>query len=303
MPPVGRVNITAADAVGTAPITTIELADNLGDPTADDLHDIAATALANDAYRATAISGKVAKAGDTMFGKLTISPSTAVQGLQVSAGAGSNQNAIQATGDGIGPAIVGTGGSNAAGASFTAGGGDNFGARGIGAGNEVGLEGSGGTTGAGVRARAGTASTDTAPTIAILSVDGGMTMTGVVSPKSDVDPGQDFCQFPQSMITASAILECTAGTKTIRTVGGKKIGFNIASWTGDAMGVATVTFTRALPGNNYRMHIDASDGYDARWNGVQNVGNFQFIVRNATTNATVDLTTETVTISVSCVGF
>ena len=59
-----------------------------------------------------------------------------------------------------------------AGASFTAGGGNNFGARGIGSGNEVGLEGSGGTTGAGVRARAGTASTDTAPTIAILSVDG-----------------------------------------------------------------------------------------------------------------------------------
>jgi len=260
-------------------------------------------ALANDAYRATAISGKVAKAGDTMTGKLTISPSTAVQGLQVSAGAGSNQNAIQATGDGIGPAIIGTGGTNAAGASFTAGGGNNFGARGIGSGNEVGLEGSGGTTGAGVRARAGTASTDTAPTVAVLSVDGGMTMTGVVSPKSDVDPGQDFCQFPQSMITASAILECTAGTKTIRTVSSKKVGFNIASWTGDASGVATVTFTRALPGNNYRMHVDASDGFDARWNGVQNVGNFQFIVRDATTNATVDLTSATVTISVTCIGF
>ena len=32
MPPVGRVNITAADAVGTAPITTIELPDNGGKP-------------------------------------------------------------------------------------------------------------------------------------------------------------------------------------------------------------------------------------------------------------------------------
>ena len=107
-----------------------------------------------------------------------------------------------------------------------------------------------------------------------------MTMTSVVSPKSDVDPGQDFCQFPQSMITASAILECAAGTKPSGPLA-EKIGFNIASWTGDAMGVATVTFTRALPGNNYRMHVDASDGFDARWNGVQNVGNFQFIVRNA----------------------
>jgi hypothetical protein len=51
MPPVGRVDITAADVVGTPPITSIELSDNGGDPTADDLHNIAAMALANDAIR------------------------------------------------------------------------------------------------------------------------------------------------------------------------------------------------------------------------------------------------------------
>ena len=62
-----------------------------------------------------------------MTGKPTISPVNRRPGVQVSAGAGSNQNAIQATGDGIGPAIIGTGGTNAAGASFTAGGGNNFG--------------------------------------------------------------------------------------------------------------------------------------------------------------------------------
>ena len=64
MPPVGRVDITAADAVGAAPITTIELPDNGGKPLAEDWQNVAAMALANDAYRATAISGKVAKAGE-----------------------------------------------------------------------------------------------------------------------------------------------------------------------------------------------------------------------------------------------
>lgn len=47
MPPVGRVNITAADAVGMAPITTIELPDNGGKPLAEDWQNVAAMALAN----------------------------------------------------------------------------------------------------------------------------------------------------------------------------------------------------------------------------------------------------------------
>ena len=47
MPPVGRVDITAADAVGSAPITSIELPDNGGKPLAEDWQNVAAMALAN----------------------------------------------------------------------------------------------------------------------------------------------------------------------------------------------------------------------------------------------------------------
>jgi len=47
MPPVGRVDITAADAVGTAPIATIELPANGGKPMAEDWQNVAAMALAN----------------------------------------------------------------------------------------------------------------------------------------------------------------------------------------------------------------------------------------------------------------
>ncbi len=242
-----------------------------------------------------------------MTGALTITPA-AGNGLVVSGASGSNQNAIQATGDGIGPAIVGTGGANGAGASFTAGGGNNFGGRGIGSGSDVGWECTGGSTGAGLRAKPGTAATDTASKYAILAVDGGMTMTGVVSPKSDVDPGVDFAQFPQSMVTASALVESDGiGGFTVRTVSTKKIGFNIASFSGDAAGVGIITFARALPGNNYRMHVYAQDTgggyYDVRWNGVQNAANFQFKVRDGATNAAVDLTATAMTLSVTTIGF
>jgi len=96
MPPVGRVNITAADAVGTAPITTIELADNLGDPTADDLHDIAAMALANDLHVRTGAGGldkMVLKAGDTMTGLLT-----ANAGITVASGQDLTLNGVSVQG-------------------------------------------------------------------------------------------------------------------------------------------------------------------------------------------------------------
>jgi hypothetical protein len=47
MPPIGRVDITAADAVGSAPITSIELPDDGGKPLAADWQNVAAMALAN----------------------------------------------------------------------------------------------------------------------------------------------------------------------------------------------------------------------------------------------------------------
>lgn len=300
MPPVGRVDITAADAVGSAPITAIELPANGGKPLAEDWQNVAAMALKNDAYRGTAIDGKVAKAGDTMTGKLTISPSTAVQGLQVTAGTGSGQNAIQATGDGIGPAIIGTGGTNGAGASFAAGGGNNFGLRGIGAGNETGGEFTGGTTGTGIRAKPGTDATTTAPTYALDALSGGIRMTTVAAPNANVNPGADATMFPQDMVSSTCIFESDgAGNYAVRNNKGK----NVASVAGTTLGVVTVTFVRNLLGNDYRMHLDAEDGYDARWNGVQNVGNFQFVVRDMTTNAVVNLATTAVTISVTTIGF
>ncbi|HMY18081.1 MAG TPA: hypothetical protein PKA58_17275 [Polyangium sp.] len=93
MPPVGRVDITAADAVGSAPITSIELPDNGGKPLAEDWQNVAAMALANDAYRATAISGKVAKAGDTMTGLLT-----ANAGITVASGQDLTLNGVSVQG-------------------------------------------------------------------------------------------------------------------------------------------------------------------------------------------------------------
>ncbi len=91
MPPVGRVDITAADAVGTAPITTIEMPANGGKPLAEDWQNVAAMALANDANVRTGAGGldkMVLKAGDTMTGQLVISPSTAVEGALISGGTG-----------------------------------------------------------------------------------------------------------------------------------------------------------------------------------------------------------------------
>lgn len=237
--------------------------------------------------------------GGTLTGKLTISPSTAVQGLQVSAGAGSNQNAIQATGDGIGPAIIGTGGNSAAGAAFTAGGGSNFGVRGIGAGTGEGVRGQGGSTGPGGAFANGTDSTTTAPTFAVVAENGGIKLDAV-SPNADQDPGANSCIFPQNTPSSSAIL-VSDGAGGFTVLG--NTGFNVDSWTGDSSGVGTVTFARTLPGNRYRRHIDAHDGYDARPNNVRNVGNFQFVVRSQSTNATVDLTTTAVIIEVSTVGY
>ena len=72
MPPVGRVNITAADAVGTAPITTIELPDNGGKPLCRGLAE-----RCRDGVGERCVSGHghfqtSGKTGDTMTGKLTI---------------------------------------------------------------------------------------------------------------------------------------------------------------------------------------------------------------------------------------
>ncbi len=243
---------------------------------------------------------KYAKTGGVITGTVTITPSGAVAGLIVSAGAASDQTAVQGTGNGIGQGAVFAGGINGAGGTAQAGGGNNFGWRAFGAGTEAGGEFTGGPTGTGVKATAGTAATTTAPTIASDLVSGGMRMTTVAAPNADVNPGADATIWPQNIISSTGIFESDgAGGYVIRN----NKGLNIASVSGDAAGVATITFVRNLLGNDYRMHLDAEDGYDARWNGEQNVSGFQFVVRNATTNVVVDLTTTAVTVSVSTVGF
>lgn len=298
-------NVTAADHLGATPVTAISCPDAGNKLTVAYHRQVVAALLANDALQTTNITSlgntKVNRAGDdAITGRLTITPSGATNGLIVNAGPASNQGAIIATGNGIGVAISGNGGTNGAGASFSAGGGNNFGVRGAGMGNEVGGEFTGGTTGSGIKSIAGTAATTTAPTIAGDLVSGGLRMTTVAAPNANVNPGADAVLFPQNMITSTAIVESDgAGNFAVRN----NKGFNVASFSGDSSGVGTITFVRNLLGNDYRMHTNASDGYSAKWNGVQNTGNYQFVVRNQATNATINLTTTAVTISVTTVGF
>lgn len=81
---------------------------------------------------------KVDRAGDTMTGRLI-----------VGAAAATNNNAIQATGDGTGAGITATGGSSGNGAIIAAGGGNNNGTTSTGAGTGSGVRGVGGSAGIG----------------------------------------------------------------------------------------------------------------------------------------------------------
>ena len=279
-PPVGRQDVTMADIGAAAPITTLELASNGGLPKAEDLRNIWAASAKNDDYvRNHPTNGLVNKAnrtGDTFTGPVIISPTGATNGLTANAGPGSDQSAINATGNGLGAGIIATGGVSGQGGTIQAGGGNNWGLRAFGAGTEVGMYAIGGGDIA-IRSQGAVVFTDTPPA-------------------ATTDPGADKTQWSQSINSSSALV--TSNAFTVNAA-----GFNVATFAGTALGVATITFARPLPGNNYRIHVMPEDGYDARWNGAQNVGNYQFVVRDMTTNATVDLTTTTITFFVTTVGF
>lgn len=222
---------------------------------------------------------KVSRFGaDAMEGPLDIFP------------IGTDETPINTEGTGNGLGGTFRGGPTGRGARSEAGGGNNNGHEGLGAGTGAGLYGIGGATGPGLKA-IGNAGDNTA--IAAL-IQGGIRIDDT-SPAPTADPGADNTQWAQSINSSRGLVSTNPDT----VIG----GFNIASFSGNASGVATVTFARVLPGANYTIHVFPPDGYLVGWNGVQNVGNYQFIVRNATTNATVDLTTTALTFSVSTIGF
>lgn len=268
MPAVGRVDITAADAVGTAPITSIELSDNGGDPTADDLHDIAAMALANDAYvRTDATNGlvnKVNRDGDTMTDTLEIGVSSA------------NQPALDVTGNGSSPGINAMGGATGSGGLFEAGGGNNPGVSATGAGTGAGATLTGGTTGPGLTAVNGTAQTNTAPTCAA-QFAGYVQLTGT-DPNSNVDPGANNALHGANVPKAW----CTFDT-------GYNIldGYNVTSLAHVTGSIYKITFARAMANANYAVTIQqhgAPLGLGAT-NSSVNAGDFEFVLYKSTDGA------------------
>lgn len=281
MPPL----IPVGPAVG-GPFATIDCPVDGATIVALDIRRPVAALLRNDELHDADINTRVLRAGDTMTDSLTVNASTP------------NATAITGNGDGNGIGVVGLGGATGRGGVFTAGGGNNNGADATGTGTGAGIRGVGGATGAG-GSFIGNAGDNTA--IALLSQGG--TRFDDTPPAATTDPGFDNTQWSQSIVSSSAVV-------TSDGVGGFAVnanGFNVATFAGTAGGIATITFARALPGNNYRPYVFAQDiagaFYDARWNGVQNVGNFQFTVRDGATNALVNLLTTALTFYVTTVGY
>lgn len=276
--------VTAADYSGPIPVTSLNVPDAGEEVKSEDIRTYETAFLAEaDDIRNNAVTGlanKVDRTGDTMTGSLTIAPSAPTIGLNVSAGAGSNLRAALFQGDGTSEGVRLEGGANGPGATAAAGGGNNFGFRGIGTGTEPGLIAIG----------------DSDAIVQTL-VNGGIRIADT-PPAATADPGADNTAWSQSLNSSSALVTSDgAGNFAVNAN-----GFNVATFAGTAGGVGTVTFARALPGNNYRIMVFATDPYTARWNNVQNVGNYQFIVKDAAGNP-VDLTTVATTFFVTTVGY
>jgi hypothetical protein len=227
---------------------------------------------------------KVNRAGDTMTDTLIVNASSP------------NNNAIVGTGDGVGFGVVGIGGATGGGGRFVGTGNGSMGVSAVGGPNGgSGIVASGtGNDGLAAELYVGTVPTATMPRLGVYLQ--GLVRFDGVPPNANVDPGFDNAVGKQNIVSSSALV--TSNSFTVNAA-----GFNVATFAGTALGVAIITFARPLPGTNYRIHVMCQDGYDARWNGVQNVGNYQFVVRDMTTNATVDLTTTTITFFVSTIGY
>lgn len=281
--PVTMSAVTAADYLGTLPLASISCPDAGEDIKAEHIREPVAAFLAEcDDIRTGAggLDEKYDKVGGLITGLVTITPTGSTGALLATAGVGSGQPAITAMGDLNFPGIVtdsatGSGLVSFAKVEITAKAGQN--------GLDVSLT---------------TAPSATVPQVGTKNT-GLLRMTGT-PPNADVDPGFDSTMSTQSMVTSSAILESDGvGGFTVRN----NKGFNVLSWSGSAVGVVTVNFKRNLPGSDYRISILGETGYEWGWNGVQNVGNYQFILKNSTTKATINLLTTVVTLHVSTIGF
>lgn len=292
MPPL----VPVGPAVG-GPFTSIDCPVDGATIVALDIRRPVADLLRNDQLHDADINTRVLRAGDTMTGTLTITPGTAVPALVLNAATNTTAAAINGNGTAAAVTIL-AGASNGSVVAQSNNSSYTIDILNSGAGGGLQVQGSVGSTTPALNVAVGTAPTATVPKYGI-QVLGSITHLGT-PPNANVDVGIDGFVARQNIVTASAIVE-SDGAGNFTVVG--NAGFNVATYAGTAGGVGTVTFARNLPGNNYRMHIDAEDGYRAKWNGVQNVGNFQFNVRDQATNALVDLTTTAVTISISTVGF
>jgi hypothetical protein len=290
-----------ADIGAAAPITTLELPSNGGLPKAEDLRNVWAAAAKNDddvRNNATlGLASKVAKAGDTMSGTLTITPDTAVPALILNAATNTTAAAINGNGNAAAVTIV-AGASNGSLVAQSSNSAYTIDVLNSGVGGGLQVQGSVGSTTPALNVSVGTAPSATVPKYGI-QVLGSVTYLGT-PPNADVDVGIDGFVARQNIITSSAILVADgAGGFTVLN----NKGFNVLSWLGDANGVVTVNFKRNLPGADYRISILGETGYEWGWNGVQNVGNYQFILKNSTTKATINLLTTVVTLHVSTTGF
>ena len=277
--------VTAGDYGGSVPVASISCPEAGEDVKAEDIRAPVAALLAEAAdIRSDVASGLNAKVdivGDTMTGKLTINEATD-NALEATT-ASTTLPAIVAVSGGTG--ISAQSGNNAPGVSATG--------HGIGAG----VSAVGGASAPGVLALPGTASTTTAPAYALRLAAGGMHMDGVVSPNADVDPGFNFAIFPQNTVTARAFVTTDSGGDVLG-------GFNTASFARSAVGVGTITFKRALPGDEYSLAVTPPDGYLAAENiAGRSTTQCQFVVRNATTNAVVDLTATVLKFSIIVTGY
>lgn len=247
MPPVGRVDVTAADAVGAAPIDTIELPADGGKPLAADWRNVAAMALANDDYRATQIDtinngGPFTKGitvtqstlngkGITVTGNGTGSAVYATSGSgnggytgQFLAAVGSNAGGVFCSADGTGVPLVVVSGANGEAINATAGGG-----------NKPAIRASGNGTGPALRCEVG-----------------GVHFNGT-EPAAGTNPGAN---------TAWAASQAKAWAN-ITTDGAGNIAktddYNVSS-VAISTGKIVITFARAFATANYAVCLTGFDG-------------------------------------------
>lgn len=271
--------VMAADYGGSLPLASIQCPNDGDDVVAADIRVPVAALLAevDDIRSITTGLGntKVDRAGDTMTGTLTITPSSAVDALVLNAA--TNQNAAVITGNGTAYAMEVTAG--AANGAITAE--SNSGEATIevyNASNGPGVTIIGSTSA--IVPALGVATTTvqnaTTPRVAI-SANGFLAMIGT-DPNAGVDPGANNAlhgaNIPKAWVTIDdtyAILD----------------GYNIASITNVLGSIYAVTFVRPMANANYgvKIHVHGAPGYSGAHNGTKTTTGFQFVLYKTNTLA------------------